>query len=302
MVEAGAGAIVTERLGKRFGRRWALQDCSLSVPQGSVCALIGPNGAGKTTLLRMLAALSSPSAGTARVFGRPPQQTPEFLSSVGYLAQEAPLYGRLTAEDHSAIGRHVNPAWDTDLVSRRLASLHIPTDQPVRKLSGGQRAQVALALALAKRPRLLLLDEPMAALDPLARREFLATLTEAVADGDLTVMISSHLLLDLERVCDHLVLLAAARPQVCTSIDELLMSHRLLTGARRSLDTLEPGMVVVRAVQTERQSQLLVRVSGPVLNPDWEVSDVALEDIILAYMGENRPAGGSALSLAGGRA
>jgi ABC-2 type transport system ATP-binding protein len=300
MDDTPAGAIATAGLGKRFGRRWALRECSLSVPEGSVCALIGPNGAGKTTLLRLLAALSSPSAGTAWVLGRRPQQSPEFLSSVGYLAQEAPLYGRLTAEDHIAMGRHMNPRWDADLVRRRLAGLHIPSDQPVRTLSGGQRAQVALALALAKRPRLLLLDEPMAALDPLARREFLAALTESVAEGDLTVVVSSHLVLDLERVCDHLILLAASRTQVCDGIDELLQSHKLLTGTRRSLHNLEPGIAVIRAIQTERQSQLLVRFTRPVVNPDWEVSDVGLEDIILAYMGEGRPANGSALSLAGG--
>ncbi len=208
-------ALVTSGLGKRFGRHWALQECSLSVPAGRVCALIGPNGAGKTTLLRMLAGLSSPSVGTAWVLGRQPEHTPEFLSSVGYLAQEAPLYARLSAEDHIAVGRHVNPRWDSQLIRRRLAALHIPGDQPVRTLSGGQRAQVALALALAKRPRVVLLDEPVAALDPLARREFLASLAEAVAEDDLTVVISSHLVHDLERVCDHLILLAAARTQLC---------------------------------------------------------------------------------------
>jgi ABC-2 type transport system ATP-binding protein len=293
-------AITTAGLGKRFGRKWALQDCSLSVPEGCVCALIGPNGAGKTTLLRMLAGLSSPSAGAARVLGRRPQQTPEFLESVGYLAQEAPLYERLSAEDHVALGQHVNRRWDGALVRRRLAALHIPCQQPVRTLSGGQRAQVALAMALAKRPRVLLLDEPMAALDPLARREFLASLTEAVAEGDLTVMVSSHLVHDLERICDHLILLSASRTQVCEDIDELLRSHKLLTGARCGPDSLEPGVAVLRAVQTERQSQLLVRLDGSLLNPAWEVSDLGLEDIVLAYMGENRPGNGAALSVVGG--
>jgi ABC-2 type transport system ATP-binding protein len=250
----------------------------------------------------MLAGLSSPSAGAARVLGRRPQQTTEFLESVGYLAQEAPLYERLSADDHIALGQHVNRRWDGALVHRRLAALHIPCDQPVRTLSGGQRAQAALAMALAKRPRVLLLDEPMAALDPLARREFLASLTGAVAEGGLTVMVSSHLVHDLERICDHLILLSASRTQVCDGIDELLQSHKVLTGARCRVESVEPGMAVIRAVQTERQSQLLVRLDGSVLNPGWEVSDVGLEDIVLAYMGENRSTNATALSVVGGGA
>jgi ABC-2 type transport system ATP-binding protein len=294
------GAIATAGLGKRFGRKWALQECSLSVPEGSVCALIGPNGAGKTTLLRLLAGLSSPSTGTARVLGRQPRQSPEFLASVGYLAQEAPLYQRLSADDHIALGSHLNGRWDGPLARRRLAALHIPCDRPVRTLSGGQRAQVALAMALAKRPRVLLLDEPMAALDPLARREFLATLTEAVAEGDLTVVVSSHLVHDLERICDHLILLSASRTQVCDGIDDLLASHKVLTGGRRNIDTVEPGVAVIRAVQTERQSQLLVRLDGSVLDPAWEVTETGLEDIVLAYMGENRSTNPGALSIVGG--
>jgi ABC-2 type transport system ATP-binding protein len=292
-------AIRTDSLGKRFGRHWALQACSLDVPEGRVCALIGPNGAGKTTLLRLLAGLSSPTAGTALVLGRRPEQDPRFLASIGYLAQEAPLYRRLTANDHIEFGRRLNERWDQDMVRRRLAGLQVPCDQPVGKLSGGQRAQVALGLALAKRPRVLLLDEPMAALDPLARREFLASLTEAVADGGLTVMLSSHLVHDLQRICDHVILLAASRTQLCDGIDEVLESHKWLTGPRRGLGSLEPGINVIRAIQTERQTQLLARLDAPVLDPAWQVGDVGLEEIILAYMGEARTTHGGALSLIG---
>jgi ABC-2 type transport system ATP-binding protein len=293
-------AIETTGLGKRFGSRWALEDCSLQVPQGRISALIGPNGAGKTTLLRLLVGLRSPSAGTARVLGRKPEQSTQFLSSIGYLAQEAPLYGRLTADEHIEFGRRLNVRWDRDVARRRLAALRIPRDQPVGTLSGGQRAQVALGLALAKRPGVLLLDEPVAALDPLARRDFLASLAEAVADGGLTVVLSSHLVHDLERVCDHITLLAASRTQLCEDIDQVLESHKSLVGPRRSLAELEPSINVIRATQTERQSRLIARLDGPVLDPAWALTDVGLEEIVLAYMGEDGSIGAGALSLIGG--
>src|SRR6266700_8278983 len=204
-----APAIQVTGLGKRYGSVWALQDCSVSVPRGHVSALVGPNGAGKTTLLKILAGLSAPSTGEASVLGRVPGQTREFLQSIGYLAQDLPLYKRLSADDHLGLGAHLNRRWDASAARERLAALRIPVDQPVATLSGGQRAQVGLALALAKRPRLLLLDEPVAALDPLARRHFLSTLTSALAEaeGRLTIVLSSHLIADLERICDHLILL-----------------------------------------------------------------------------------------------
>jgi ABC-2 type transport system ATP-binding protein len=288
-----SAAIQTSGLGKRFGSKWALQDCSVRVPPGRVCALVGPNGAGKTTLLRLLCGLRSPSAGTALVLGRRPEQSPDFLADIGYLAQEAPLYRRLTAEEHWEFGRRLNPRWDGELARRRLLALRIPCKAPVGSLSGGQRVQVALGLALAKRPRVLLLDEPVAALDPLARREFLASLAEAVADGDLTVVLSSHLLRDLERVCDHIILLASSRTQLCDDIDHVLQSHKSLEGPRRSLDGLGPAVKVIRATHTDRQTRLLARIEGPVLDPAWEVSDVDLEEIVLAYMGEDESGAGA---------
>ena len=222
-------AIKTHELSKRYRRVRALTECTVTVPEGRVCALVGPNGAGKTTLLRILAGLASPTGGTASVLGGVPRQDPAFLAEVGFLAQEIPLYRRLSAADHIRIGAHLNPRWDAPLARTRLAELRIPLDQRVGTLSGGQRAQVALALTLAKRPRVLLLDEPVAALDPLARRNFLATLTSAVADagGALTVVLSSHLVTDLERVCDHLILLAASRVQLCGDIAALLAEHKV---------------------------------------------------------------------------
>jgi ABC-2 type transport system ATP-binding protein len=284
-------AIHTVGVGKRFGRSgsapWALQDCSIDVPRGRVTALVGPNGAGKTTLLRLLVGLIAPTAGEATVLGRPPRQEDEFLASIGYLAQDVPLYKRLSAEDHLQMGAHLNPRWDDSGARERLHALKIPLNRPVSTLSGGQRAQVGLGLTLAKRPQLLLLDEPVAALDPLARREFLASLTSAVADGDLSVILSSHLLHDLERVCDHVILLAASRTQICSDIDTVLAEHRVLVGPRRSLNDIERSMHVIKAVQTERQSRILVRVTQPIIDPTWEVSEVGLEDIILGYMGQD---------------
>jgi ABC-2 type transport system ATP-binding protein len=246
--------------------------------------LVGPNGAGKTTLLKLLVGLCAPSAGEAEVLGRVPEQSEEFLASIGYLAQDVPLYKRLSADDHLDIGARLNCDWDAAAARVRLAALRVPTDRPVATLSGGQRAQVGLSLVLAKRPQLLLLDEPMAALDPLSRREFLASLTAAVADEGLSVVVSSHLLHDLERVCDHLILLAASRTQLCGDIDKVLAEHRTLVGPRRGVNEIEPGLTVIKATQTPRQTRLLVRVDGPVLDPSWEVTEVGLEDIVLAYM------------------
>jgi ABC-2 type transport system ATP-binding protein len=293
-----APAIHTTGLGKRYGSTWALRDFSVTVPRGHVTALVGPNGAGKTTLLKLLVGLCSASAGEAEVLGRTPEQSEQFLANIGYLAQDVPLYKRLSADDHLRIGAHLNLTWDADAARARLAALRIPTNRPVATLSGGQRVQVGLSLVLAKRPQLLLLDEPMAALDPLARREFLASLAAAVADGGLSVVISSHLLHDLERVCDHLILLSASRTQLCGAIDELLAQHLMLVGPRRGLNGIEPGLTIVKATQTTKQTRLLVRVKGPVLDPSWEVDEVGLEDIVLAYMEQGEiPAEGQLVEL-----
>jgi len=235
-------AIETRGLTKRYRRITALSDCSITVPEGRISALVGSNGAGKTTLLRLLSGLARPTSGTASVLGGAPRQDPAFLAEMGFLAQEIPLYRRFTAEDHIRIGAHLNPRWDAAGACTRLAELRIPLAQRVGTLSGGQRAQVALVLTLAKRPRVRLLDEPFAALDPLARRDFLATLTSAVADagGGLTVVLSSHLVTDLERVCDHLILLAGSWVQSCGDIGALLAQHTVLAGPRKdTAPTLE---------------------------------------------------------------
>jgi ABC-2 type transport system ATP-binding protein len=299
MSAQNASAIQTAGLGKRYGRVWALRDCSVSVPRGRVSALVGPNGAGKTTLLKVLAGLSAPSTGEASVLGRVPGQTGEFLDSIGYLAQDVPLYERLSADDHLRLGAHLNRRWDLGAAGARLAALRIPVDRPVATLSGGQRAQVGLSLALAKRPQVLLLDEPVAALDPLARREFLASLAEAAAGGDMSVIVSSHLLHDLERVCDHLILLAASRTQLCGGIEDVLAAHRVLVGPRRDTAEAGRGLTVIKSTQTTRQTRLLARLDGPVLDPSWTVTEVGLEDIVLAYMGEASRLAASTLTAIG---
>ena len=277
--------MIATGLSKRYGAKWALRNCTFSISQGRVCGLVGANGAGKTTLLRMLCGLSRSSAGRAEVAGKAPADDASFLSEVGYLAQDVPLYRHWSIEDHLRMGANLNPRWDDHTARERLRALHIPIDQRVGTLSGGQRAQVGLAIALAKQPRVLLLDEPVAALDPLARRSFLSTLTEAVADGALTVMLSSHLVADLERVCDHIVVLTESRTVLTDGVDRILAGHRLLTGARRDTSGIEREHTVLRIERTHRQVSMWVRLNGPVHDPHWEVTELSLEEIMLAYLG-----------------
>jgi ABC-2 type transport system ATP-binding protein len=279
-------AIQTRGLSKRYRRVTALSDVTITVPEGRISALIGPNGAGKTTLLRLLAGLARPTDGEVSVLGSPPSQDPAFLADIGFLAQEIPLYRRFSAQDHIRVGAHLNRRWDGDSVRHRLENLRIPLDRSVGTLSGGQRAQVALALTLAKRPRLLLLDEPVAALDPLARRQFLAHLAEAVAEGGLAVVLSSHLVADLERTCDHLILLSASRVQLFGDIDALLAEHQVLVGPSKDTTAIERDHTLVQAVRTARQATLLIRRNGPVIDPAFEAADVGLEELVLGYMGQ----------------
>jgi ABC-2 type transport system ATP-binding protein len=300
-------AIETSGLTKQYRRVTALNNCTISVPEGRISALVGPNGAGKTTLLRLLAGLAAPTGGRAAVLGSTPRQDPAYLGEVGFLAQEVPLYRRRTAEDHIGIGAHLNPRWDGESVRARLAGLRIPLDRPAGTLSGGQRAQLALALTLAKRPRLLLLDEPLAALDPLARQSFLAALAEAAAGGDLTIVLSSHLIADTERVCDHLILLAESEVQLCDDTESLLAQHRILTGPRKDTTAIARTHSIVREDTTPRQTTLLVRLNGPVIDPAWAVDEPNLEEIVLGYMSAGQadhdagPAGARLTAIGGDR-
>lgn len=279
-------AVQTSGLGKQYDSLWALKDCTIAVPKGSITALVGPNGAGKTTLLRLLVDLSSPTAGTASVLGMTPNQSAAYLSEIGYLAQEIPLYSQMTVEKHLAMGAHMDIHWDQELATTRLRELKIPFDRPTSKLSGGQRAQVALALALAKKPKLLLLDEPVAALDPLARVEFLTSLTQAAteANGELTVIMSSHLLADLERVCDHLILLASGQTQLCDSIENIIATHKLLAGPRDE-KPMSSEYRIIKETHAANETDLLVRLKDPKFrSTKWHAHEVNVEDIILAYM------------------
>jgi ABC-2 type transport system ATP-binding protein len=271
-------------LGKQYGRRWALQDCTLDIPAGHVVGLVGPNGAGKTTLLSLATGLLAPTAGTIEVLGGEPASSPAQLARVAFLAQDAPVYAGLSVADHLRFGAHLNPGWDAALARDRVDRLDLDPAQKAGKLSGGQRAQLALTLAVAKRPELLILDEPVASLDPLARREFLQDLMEAVAEQGLSAVLSSHLVADLERVCDYLVVLTAGRVQVAGEVDELLATHHLLTGPRRLPTGFPAGLQVICESHTDRQTTVLARTSGPVIDPAWTISQVGLEDIVLAYM------------------
>ena len=272
-------------LGKRYGRTWALQECSIRIPPGRIAALVGPNGAGKTTFLHLAAGLLRPTTGAVRIFGRTPQEHPLLLlDRVGFVAQDAPLYLRFSVADTIRFGRELNLRWDQPAVEARLLRLNIPLDRRVDSLSGGQRSQVALALALGKRPELLLLDEPVARLDPLARREFMQGLTEAVAENGMSVLLSSHLVADLERVCDFLVIVNGGRVQVAGEIDELLAAHRLLVGPRIHADARPPGVEIVRAQHTERQSSLWVRGKVSILPDGWREEPLPLEELVIAYL------------------
>jgi ABC-2 type transport system ATP-binding protein len=275
-------------LGKQYRRTWALRDCTLAIPEGRVVGLVGPNGAGKTTLLRLAAGMLAPTRGTITVFGHRSAARPAQLARVGFVAQNTPAYDRMTVADHLRLGAWLNPGWDGDLARRRIGELGLDPKQRAGSLSGGQRAQLALTLALAKRPGLLILDEPVAALDPLARREFLQGLMEAVAEQELSVVLSSHLVADLERVCDYLIVLVASRVRVTGEVSALLSSHHRLSGPRRDPGSLPADQELIQESHTDKQSNLLIRTDGPVLDPSWAVKPVSLEDLVLAYMSQAR--------------
>jgi ABC-2 type transport system ATP-binding protein len=279
-------AIEARGLGKRYGHLWALADCTLTIPAGRVTGLVGPNGAGKTTLISLATGMLAPTAGSVEVLGGRPASDPDQLARVGYVSQGTPVYTALSVADHLRLGAQLNPRWDTALAWRRIEQVGLDPKQKAGKLSGGQRAQLALTLALAKRPELLVLDEPIASLDPRARREFLQVLMDAAAEQELSVVISSHQVADLERVCDYLIVLVASRVRIEGEVDDLLATHCVLTGPRRDAAGLPASQQVVTESHAGRQSTFLIRSSEPIIDPAWTVEPVSLEDLVLAYLGD----------------
>ncbi|WP_330334505.1 ABC transporter ATP-binding protein [Streptomyces sp. NBC_00536] len=288
------------KLGKRYGRHPALTDIDLAVPPGRVIGLVGPNGAGKSTLLQLACGLITPSSGTIRVLGETPAAGPAHLAKVGFVAQDTPLYADLSVADHLKMGARLNPGWDPVLARRRLDRIDLDPRRKAGRLSGGQRAQLALTIAAAKRPELLIFDEPAAALDPLARHAFLDHLLESVTDLGASAILSSHALPDIERVCDHLIILAGSRVQLAGDVTRLLADHVRVTAHPSDLLALPAtAYVVTRTDPSEREGSAataLVRAADRALLADgpWTTTEVGLEELALAYLnradrGETRP-------------
>ncbi len=287
-------AIECHCVAKRYMRTWALRDCGLTIPAGRVVALVGPNGAGKTTLLNMAAGLMRPTGGRLTVLGGERPGSEAARAGIAFVAQDAPLYRHLPAGDMLRIAANLNLTWDHQRATRRLAELGIPLTRKIGAMSGGQRAQLALTIALAKRPEMLILDEPLASLDPLARHEFMASLMAAVADDGLTVVFSSHVITELERIADYLVVLNQGRLQVAGPVDDLLARHRILTGPGGETLIDSGKYAVVETRRAGAQTHLLVRAATPgePPPPDWLSQPAGLEDLVLGYL---RDPGASAL-------
>ncbi len=281
--------VETKALGRRYGKRWALRDLDLTVAEHTVVGLVGPNGAGKSTLLHLVAGLIDPTEGRVSVLDAEPGSK-GVLPDVAFVAQDSPLPKRPRVREVVAMAAGMNVRWDADVVSNRLGELRVDESHRVGELSGGQRAQLALALALAKRPRLLLLDEPVASLDPLARRGFLQSLMAAVADGGMTVIFSTHLIDDLERTCDHLVVLGQGTLLLAGSLDEIVQGHAVIVGPPDR--PLPKGSSVVGGHRSPSAHQHLVSISAPVIDPAWQQLAPTLDEIVLAHLAvepEQRP-------------
>ena len=278
--------IETNELGKRYGKTWALRDCALALPAGHLAALVGPNGAGKSTLMNMMVGLTVPTEGTATVLGGRPAGSPAALDGVAFVAQDAPVYRNLSSADMLHLTANLNHRFDPSFAKARLADLGIPLKKKAGKLSGGQQAQLALTLALARKPQLLILDEPLASLDPIARQDFLSAVLTAMADDGVSVLLSSHQVAELERVADYLIVLSRAQLQVAGEVDDLLAGHRVLTGPAAEAEEYATRLTVVQARRGGTQAHLLARTSGAAdpVPPGWESHPVSLEELVMAYL------------------
>jgi ABC-2 type transport system ATP-binding protein len=276
-------ALEAFELGKRYRRREVLDGCSFQIPAGRICALVGPNGAGKSTLLTLAAGLLAPSRGRVEVFGsRAGAQ--DTRPMVGFLPQDRPLYPQLSVDEHLRLGFELNPRWSW--AAAELALGEIPGDARVETLSGGQRARLALALVLGKQPDLLLLDEPMAQLDPLARHEVTSVIMADAAERGTTVVISSHVLSELEPVCDHLIMIDAGRIRLAADTEELIGCHTVVTAVRGDGGEMPRELKLHSVIDARiggRSITALIR-PGALLPDDWIAAVPTLEEVVLGYM------------------
>ena len=284
----GAAALAADGLGKRYKRGWALKDVTFELPRGRVSALVGPNGAGKSTLMALATGLLTPTTGTLRVLGDTPGRGGTH-PGLAFLAQDKPLYRRFTVEEMLRAGRALNAEWDQTYARRLVDAAGVPVRARVSTLSGGQRTRVALAMALGRRPELIVLDEPLADLDPLAREEVMQALMEEVAETGMTVLLSSHVLADLEGICDHLLLLAGGRVRLAGDVEDLVAGHRLMIGPAQGAEGSFQDEIVVESRSTQRQATVLVRGTGPAMPRGWEAHEPTLEELALAHLRAARP-------------
>ncbi|MFI9355083.1 ABC transporter ATP-binding protein [Streptomyces lydicus] len=286
MSEPSSWAVEARGLGKKYRRGWALEDCSFRLPAGHICALVGPNGAGKSTFLSAATRLVQPTTGSLKLFGVPVTD-PAVLERFAFLAQDKPLYPRFTVAETLRLGRELNPRWDQALAERIVRSGNVPLTARIGTLSGGQRTRVAFALAFGKRPELLLLDEPMSDLDPLARHELSGLLMAEAAEHGTTVLMSSHMLSEMEDMCDYLVVLAEGRLRMAGQTEELVPAHMLVTGVAGGdsgvPDELLRQHTVVESRVSGRQFSALVRPRGP-LSDSWEALVPSMEEVLLACL------------------
>jgi ABC-2 type transport system ATP-binding protein len=286
----------THGLGRRYGATWALRECTLTISAGHLTALVGPNGAGKSTLLNLVTGLSTPSAGELTVLGGLRPGSLAALDGIGFVAQDVPVYRGFTVADMIGLTKNLNHTFDTAYARHRMRDLGIDLRQRAGRLSGGQRAQLALTLALARHPLLLVLDEPTAALDPLARHDFMSTVMAAMADDGVSVVLSSHLLAELERVADHLVLISDGRVRIDGPVDDLLATHRFVT-SRSGPVAAHSAWEVVESSAGSTQTQQLVRLHSAdgVLPPEYDARPVGIEELTMAYLRTSSSATGRVL-------